>query len=273
MIRKKNYLRLSLVMFLLSTSSIKADEPESNAVWEQLKVQSFPKKHVREKAEDLLFIEVPDKVEDAAFLPITIKSMGAQTPQHHIKTLHLIIDNNPDPIAAVFHLSPHLGALSLSLRIRMESFSYIRAIVEMNDGSYHMISKFVIASGGCSAPVSKSPGDSGADDAIGQIKIRNRQATNGRFDVQAIIRHPNHNGFQMDPATRHYIKPHYINHIHIFANDKLLIKADTSISISENPSLRFSFTASNQSTTLKVVASDTEGGQFQQSKQLVITGQ
>ena len=254
---------LTILMFAISPTS-HADDDEK---WQQLKIALFGDTPIRTGADDLLFIDVPNRVEDAAFLPITIKSLGAQTPQYYIKALHLIIDNNPDPSAATFHLSPQLGSLNISTRIRMESFSYVRAIAQMNDNTLHMLSRFVIASGGCSAPVSHAQTDNKAP-AMGEIKLRSRASASGAIDVQALIRHPNHNGFQLDPATRQLIPPHYINSIAISYHDNVLIKAKTSISLSENPSLRFTFTPDEQNGILHVSATDTQGNTFNNKRQL-----
>jgi len=218
---------------------------------------------VRDNATDLLFIEVPNKVEDAAIMPITIKSLGAQTPEHHIKTLHLIVDNNPQAYSAVFHLSPELGAINISTRIRMDNFSNVRVIAEMNDDSLQMVKQFVVASGGCSAPASKDAAASLA--RLGKIQLRMRKPVIGeQVTAQIIISHPNSSGMQFDTKSRHFIPAHYVTHFEISFNDQPLITAELGITISENPSIRFNFSPKTEG-ILKVIITD--------SKQAVFTGE
>ncbi len=260
----KTLLIFSVCLSFLITSPVSYADVDKGQQWQQLKTQYFSDRPIRNQSSDLLFIEVPNQVEDAAFLPITIKSMGAQTPNHHIQTLHLIIDNNPEPYSAAFHFSPSLGAINLSTRIRMESFSTVRVIAEMNDGSLHMQSRFVIASGGCSAPASKDTARAQA--RLGKIKIRTRKFSLGQtVTSQVLISHPNYNGLQFDDATRQYIPAHYITNMTVEYNGTTLINAELGISISENPSIRFDFTPT-ETGRLSVVAKDNLAGEFTASK-------
>lgn len=249
------FIIFTLLALSLHQNSI-ADEVDNSSVWQQLKHNYFGQRFIHHNATDLLFIEVPDKVEDAAIMPITIKSLSAQTPQSHIKSLHLIVDNNPQPYSAVFHLSPKLGAINISTRIRMDSFSNVRVIAEMNDHSLHMVSRFVIASGGCSSPVSKDRG--AALSRLGKVQIRARPSIIGQQKVaQIIISHPNASGMQFDDASRQFIPAHYVTNIKISFDNETLISAETGITMSENPSVRFVFTPKTPG-TLKATITDSK---------------
>lgn len=45
----------------------------------------------------------------------------------------------------------------LATRVRVDDYSYVRAVAETADGKLHMVKAFVKASGGCSAPPSRTP--------------------------------------------------------------------------------------------------------------------
>lgn len=258
--------QIAILVFLLVSPHCYSDESDSQSLWQQLKQVHFSDRLIRDNATDLLFIEVPDKVEDAAIMPITIKSLAAQTPEYHIKTLHLIVDNNPQAYSAAFHLSPSLGPITLSTRIRMDSFSNVRVIAEMNDNSLHMIERFVVASGGCSAPASKDAAVSLA--RLGKMQIRLRNPTIGeQSTVQVIISHPNASGMQFDNTSRHFIPAHYVSNINISFNDELLIQAETGITLSEDPSIRFNFTPKT-SGILKAEITDSKKTVFKHEKEL-----
>ncbi|OUR71793.1 quinoprotein dehydrogenase-associated SoxYZ-like carrier [Methylophaga sp. 41_12_T18] len=233
------FIILSMMLSFLSTG-VRAETPKE-PLWPILKEIHFEGKTIREDANDLLVIEAPKRAEDAAIVPISVKSLVAQTADKYIKNIHIIIDNNPEPYSANFHLSPELGMIEISTRMRVDQYTFVRAIAEMNDGSLHMVSRFVKASGGCSAPAGKDAAAALA--RLGKMQIRMRKPTVGEpVQAQVIVSHPNYNGLQFDQKSRRYIDAHYVKNITIRYNDTSLIKVDTGISISEDPSIRFTFT-------------------------------
>ena len=110
------------------------------------------------EGDGMVVIEAPDTVEDAALVPLTIR-VPPQVKQN-LKSLTLFIDKNPDPVVAKLSYGPAAGTggeRSFSTRVRIESFSHVRAILETEDGSLHMATKFVQAAGGCAAMPAKDP--------------------------------------------------------------------------------------------------------------------
>jgi len=251
---KKSSIALLITLILYTFNSLAAAD---DSVWEKIKTDHFADAIIHENTSDLLLIQVPKKVEDAAIVPIKITSLMAQSDQHHIKKLYLFIDNNPAPHAATFHLSPTFatsGSINIATRIRIDSFSHVRVIAEMNDGSLHMNSRFVIASGGCSTPSQRKQETSISGE---RIKVRlNRNTADQSIKTRLLINHANASGLQFDQITGQYIPAHYVTSINIDYNNKLLINAETGISISENPSIGFSFKpAENGILTIKVTDS------------------
>jgi sulfur-oxidizing protein SoxY len=253
---------LALMSFGLTTHAATPQEP----LWPTLKVAYFGDKVIREDASDLLVIDAPKRAEDAAIVPITVKSLVPQTAEKYIKNIHIVIDNNPEPYSANFQLSPELGLVYISTRMRVDQYTFVRAIAEMNDGSLHMVSRFVKASGGCSAPAGKDAAAALA--RLGKMQIRMRKPTVGEpVQAQVIISHPNYNGLQFDQASRRYIAAHYVKNINITYNDKPLISVDTGISVSEDPSIRFTFTPTKKG-RLKAEATDSENQVFTEQKDI-----
>ena len=253
---------LGLSFVTLSAQAVTPKEP----LWPSLKVAYFGDKPIRENAGDLLVIEAPKRAEDAAIVPITIKVLVPQTSSKYVKNIHFIIDNNPEPYSANFHLSKELGLIEISTRMRVDQYTYVRAIAEMNDGSLHMISRFVKASGGCSAPAGKDA--EAALARLGNLKIRMRKPTVGEpVEAQVIVSHPNYNGLQFDQKGRKYIPAHYVKNINISYNGTSLINVDTGISFSEDPSIRFTFTPTKHG-VLEVDVTDTKDQKFTSSKEI-----
>lgn len=255
---------LALSLISATASAVTPSEP----LWPTLKVAYFGDKaeSIRENADDLLVIEAPKRAEDAAIVPITVKSLVPQTADKYIKNIHLVIDNNPEPYSANFKLSPNLDLVEISTRMRVDQYTFVRAIAEMNDGSLHMVSRFVKASGGCSAPAGKDAAAALA--RLGKMQIRMRKPTIGEpVQAQVIVSHPNYNGLQFDQASRLYIAAHYVKNMKISYNDNVLIDVDTGISVSEDPSIRFTFTPT-EAGTLKADVVDSKDQQFTHSKDI-----
>jgi len=49
-----------------------------------------------------------------------------------------VIDKNPSPLGAVFTLTPDSGRADIETRIRIEDYTWVRAIAEMQDGKLYM---------------------------------------------------------------------------------------------------------------------------------------
>jgi sulfur-oxidizing protein SoxY len=254
---------LSLVMMTIPvTQAATPKEP----LWPSLKTAYFGDKAIEDNANDLLELEAPKRAEDAAIVPISIKSKMPQTADKYIKNITVVIDNNPMPLSAKFNLSPDLGTVDISTRMRVDQYTYVRAIAEMNDGSLHMVSRFVKASGGCSAPAGKDA--EAALARLGKMQIRMRQPSVGEpVQAQVIVSHPNYSGLQYDQKSRKYIPAHYVDGIDISYNDKTLINVEAGISLSEDPSVRFTFTPEEPG-KLKAVIHDSEDEQFSMEKDI-----
>ena len=215
-----------------------AAEAPSEA-WPDLRDWLFADREIRDGA-GVINLSAPDRAHDAAIVPLEITALIPQTPERYIKTIHLVIDQNPAPVAGVFHLSPESGSATLATRVRINEYTHVRAIAETSDGALYMASRFVKAAGGCSAPALKDHEQAMA--RLGQMKVK--PLTPFRpgepNQVQVLISHPNYSGLQMDPLTRNWIPPHYVREIEIRYGERTVMLVEGDISLSENPSLHFS---------------------------------
>ena len=249
----KKYL-IPLFCSLAIAQSVNAAQDETT--WnDTLKKSYFSGKTIQE-SNAIIELETPYRAEDPALVPIKIISKIKQTKDHYIKKITVFVDKNPYPFVGEFELTPETGKADLAMRVRVNTYSYIRAIAEMNDGKFHMTKKFVKASGGCSAPI-------GADlDAamkrLGKMKfkVNNKLEAGEPALVQLLISHPNITGMQMDQVTRFIKKSHFMEKLSITFNDKPVLTAKTDIAISADPNFRFYFIP-EKSGVLKAEFSDT----------------
>lgn len=232
--------KIIAALVLLSVSAV-ASAAEDESEWNRvLKDQYFAGKTIAE-SNDIIEIDAPYRAEDPALVPLKITSKIPQTAERYVKKILVLVDKNPFPFVGEFDLTPDSGKADLAMRVRVNTYSYIRAIAEMNDGKLVMTKKFVKASGGCSAPV-------GADlDAamarLGKMKFRLDEGvkTAEPSMVQLLISHPNLTGMQMDQVTRFIKKSHFIENVRVTFNDKPIMTAKTDIAISADPNFRFYF--------------------------------
>ena len=79
-------------------------------------------------------LDMPVVAEDGRVVPVVIESDLPMTDDRFVKGVHLIVDHNPDAHLAAFHLTPALGRVSISTRIKMKRTTWVRAILETNTG-------------------------------------------------------------------------------------------------------------------------------------------
>ena len=79
-------------------------------------------------------LDMPVVAEDGRVVPVIIESDLPMTDDRYVKGIHLIVDHNPDPHLAAFHLTPAIGSVSISSRIKMKRTTWVRAILETSNG-------------------------------------------------------------------------------------------------------------------------------------------
>ncbi len=235
------------------------DEP-----WPDLRETLFGERPIAEGA-GVVSLEAPYRAYDAAIVPVTIAAEISQTDARYIKTLTLIVDKNPAPVAAIFNLTPEMGTATISTRIRVNEYTNVRVIAETSDGALHMAEKFVKAAGGCSAPALKDM--AAAEARIGKMKLKQSRPGGPAQpqEVQLLVSHPNYTGFQMNQLTRHYIPAHFVQDIKVSYAGQTLMTVEGAISLSEDPSIHFSFLPREDSDELSVEVRDTDGAVFSRS--------
>ncbi len=254
-----------LLCFAMNPGSTSAATDVDEA-WPDLREALFDDRPILDGA-GIIGLEAPARAYDAAIVPLTMVAEIPQTEERYIKTITLVIDNNPAPVAAVFQLTPRSGNATIATRVRVNAYTNIRAIAETNDGALYMATKFVKASGGCSAPASKDHDQVMA--RLGKMKLKqSRPATLGeRHEVQLLVSHPNYSGLQMDQITRHYVPAHFVQDVTVSYAGETIMTVEGAISISEDPSFHFSFVPEGPG-DLAVEVRDTEDAVFRSSWQV-----
>lgn len=210
----------------------------------------------------LISLTMPARAEDASVVPLAVRATLPAGDARRMIGLTIVIDNNPSPVAARFTFGRQARITAISTRVRVNSYTDVHAVAELSDGKLYVVKTFVKASGGCSAPALKD-----ADAAkvhLGQMKFRQFAAvprTRMSREAQIMIRHPNNSGLQMNQITHLYIPAFFLNHLKIWQGKDLVLAMRGGISISENPSIRFTYRP-NGSAPYRVEAIDTSKDVF-----------
>lgn len=223
----------------------------------------------REIVQDQNFISlyVPKKVEDAAMVPVKIRLSPNSIAK--ARQLYLIIDRNPDPYAMQIEFMPaynnfEIGERLISTRVRLNEFSRVRAILEMDDGGLFMSDIFASGAGGCSAPPATDLQQ--ALKNLGEIRLKSRRNIDIHRhwnEATIMVRHPNFTGMQAIASNNNEIIPaNFINKIEVMHNEETLLLIHSGITISENPVFRFSFGLDSEQ-VMSVKISDSNDNVFE----------
>jgi sulfur-oxidizing protein SoxY len=250
---------LSLTSPSYAQNTEAAQNQPSEATWNSIKDDIFKGRPILDSA-GIVSLEAPRRAEDAAIVPITMRVNLPAGDTRSLRSLTLIVDENPAPVAGKFDIGGNAGLTAISTRIRVNTYSYVRVVAELSDGQLYGVKAYVKASGGCSAPMAGNGQDEKA--TLGQMKFRVFPAeAGGAPEAQLMLRHPQHSGLQMDQITRLYIPPFFIQTLKIWQGDDLVLALDGGISISQDPNLRFTY-RTNGAEKFRVEAVDTSKNVF-----------
>jgi sulfur-oxidizing protein SoxY len=219
---------------LVGCGAAASAEPEN---WPSIQRMMFGDREVRADGKRVVEVFAPQQADDAAVVPVVVRTWMLQRADRYVRHVWLVIDNNPSPVGVKFTFTPESGRADIETRVRLESASPIRAIAELNDGSLWMHSVMVFGAGGCSSPSAKN------DQALrnmGKLKFSvesdNVEASTPTL-AQLRISHPQFSGMGSgDPPP-----PRFVRQVRVTYAGKVVMTADVDFTISENPHFRFYF--------------------------------
>ncbi len=255
-----NYCRgVFLAAALATAATAVSADTNRDELWSGLAHAIFGERTLEDGA-GVISLDMPDRAQDAAIVPVTIRSLLPADDPRRLETVTLVIDENPAPVAARFEIGPRSGVKTIATRVRVNTYTNVHAVAELSDGKLYVAETFVKASGGCSAPALKNSDE--ATTTAGQMRFRQfLKPDDAAHEAQVMVRHPNYTGLQMNQLTRHYIPAFFIDDLTVRQGDELVLSMEGGISISENPNVRFDYTP-NGAATFSVEATDTDGHRY-----------
>lgn len=195
-------------------------------------------------------LPAPPFAEDARQVPLEIDARAFKG-----EVVKILAWAELNPLPKIVDFQPMDRVLPwLSIRIRIEQATPLRAAVLTKDGMWHVGSTLIdAAGGGCTAPsvVRTQPG---WEEHIGEVF--GGRYPRGEFSrVRLQVAHPMDNGMVSG------IPEFYLNHAELRdAQDQLLARLELFPAVSENPNLGFDIEGSGQT---HLLLRDTSGSQFE----------
>ena len=252
---------LTAAAIALFAGQVAAADPipdvDSVNIWQKTRQSLFGTRAITSDTDGkVIQLRAPSRAQDASIVPIGISTKMVQTSERFIQKVYLLIDGNPSPIAAIFTFTPESGRADIETRVRVEEYTWMRAIAELDDGSLFMSARYVKAAGGCSAPYGTAPDFERFVPKL-KLKLDASVVTGEPVLAQLMIQHPNSSGLARDQLTQLSIPAYYVRTIAITYAGMPVMSADIDFSISENPNFRFYFVP-REGGELKAVVVDTK---------------
>ena len=254
-----------LASFAAAFVALSAVPAFAEGAWDEVKSSVFGKRAI-EDGHGIINLSAPYRPEDMRAVPLGIDA--TLTDGRTIKTVSFIIDENPTPVVAVFHMGGAREQVSLKANFRVDRQSDVRAVVETSDGKLYMVSQLVKFAGGqssCSAPPSGDPAEILANmgkmklDTVASVQTANGVLTRALFNLS----HPSHTGMALDQQTLLYTPVKIVEEIVVSQGDEKVFSVEGSIAISQNPQIEFDMKR-NGASDLQVSAKDSDGAKWSQ---------
>jgi sulfur-oxidizing protein SoxY len=245
--------------------SVMAVPASAGTIWDEIKGSVYGDRKI-EDGRGVVTLDAEIRPADMRNVPFTVDA--ALKDGRTVKSVSLIIDENPTPVVAVFNMGDNRDSVAFKSNFRVNQQSDIRAVVEASDGQLYMVSRLVKFAGGqasCSAPPMGDPAEIAAN--MGKMKFT--QLPNAGTSSSALqharvdFSHPNHTGMVMDQQTLLYTPMMMVSEITVKQGGELIFRAEGSIAFSQNPMIEFDMKR-NGASEVEVTLKDTDGGSWTQ---------
>lgn len=234
------------------------DASDRQQRWEDLAQSEYGDKKL-ESTQSAIVLDAPTRADDAALVPMAIRV----DPNAGVTGVDLLIDDNPGPVAARIKFGSAIDPRLMRLRVRINGYTNVHAVAVKKDGGLLQNTKFVKASGGCSAPVGETVEEAKRDMGKMRMKFGPNAELGGAPEATLMIRHPNFNGMQQEQDTMAYMPAKFIQSIDVARGDEKVFSMTSDISLAANPVISFLYKPGGDK-PFKVTVKDTDGESWTQ---------
>ena len=266
-------LRAVAVSALFVTTPLAAMAGEA---WDDVSSMLFGERLMISAGEELVALNIPYRTTDdrRTEMGATISAPAGQK----IRSVYLVIDENPMPVSAVFEMARPIEDFTFSASMRLNGPSGIHIVLETDTGALFVSEGFTKTSGlgACAAPPGTDPqialktlgqmdlkvvhSDAPALDNLLTVSDAAPLQTDSTLSATLRFDHPSHSGLQMDQITLLYLPARFIETVDVAVDETPWFTMTGSISLSENPTLTLELPKDAELMTVRMT--DTEGATF-----------
>src|ERR1700730_13235271 len=118
---------IAIGMLISAVTGALAQSSTAKDPWPELASNIFNGQPLADGA-GFLAIEMPARAEDAAIVPLTVRSTLASSDTRRVKSFTIVIDENPALVAATFRIGPNAVVPEISTRVRVNSYTNVHAV-------------------------------------------------------------------------------------------------------------------------------------------------
>lgn len=119
---------------------------------------------------DRVRVRVPETADDPLNVPVMVDARGLAADGVRIRLIRVVVDRNP--IRHVVDFEPLRSLPVLSLRLKLEQASPVRALAQAEDGAWHVAGAWVQAAGGGCTVAGSSRTDGSWSRTLNQVRAR-----------------------------------------------------------------------------------------------------
>ncbi|MGI9403991.1 MAG: quinoprotein dehydrogenase-associated SoxYZ-like carrier [Hyphomicrobium sp.] len=259
---------LSLAFAAMSAVAVLAVAPAAQAgsSWDEIRPVVFGDLAIHQAGE-LVQFTAPYRPKDQSMVPVKVEARFKDG--RTIRSVTLIVDENPTPIAAVFDIGAKRTELEFATLLRLNAATDVRVIVEASDGELYMAERHVKFAGGqgaCAAPPTGDPEEMIA--SMGEMTLTQTPSLAATTEIRPYaklkVRHPNHTGMVLDQLTLLYVPLRIVTELEVRQGDERVFSVRGSITLSQDPSLDFDYRV-NGAQSMHVKVKDSDGVSWQHS--------
>lgn len=228
--------------------------------WDGLKADIFGARAIQD-GDGVVELSAPMRPADQSAVPVSVAARFSDG--RTIRSVRIIVDENPSPLAAVFTIGGQRPQVRLGASFRFNSATDVRAVIEASDGQLYMAERHVRFAGGqaaCSAPPQGDPAEILA--SMGKMRLVSPPAPAALSPIEARaqleISHPNHTGMVLDQISLLYIPLRMVSQVEVNQGDEPVFSMAGSITLSQNPAIDFDYRI-NGASRMNVSVRDTDG--------------
>lgn len=263
-------------VFALSILAVMAAGPAlaASEVWDGISASLYDEQPLLNGA-GVIAVDAPYRTADDVRAPLGATLVAPAGTA--LTEVYLVLDNNPMPVSAVFRFDKPLPRFQFDVTMRVNGPTPMHVVARTEDGRLFVGETFVktTGTGACAAPPGIDPVL--ALKTLGQMQVALVGAVpplanaleplhlGDPLNVLSVgIDHPSHSGMQRDQSTLLTTPMRYVETVDVSLNGADYLEMTGSISLAENPEMRFSVPAEAHSAAIRMTDTDGTIGETEQ---------